>query len=310
MLRGSFLESAAAVAIVLTLSCAGSSLAASGAAVGADLIPTTTCPDAPVFPATLPPAPATGPRSQGPDKGSLLIIGGGTNPPEIRTAAIQLAGGPSAKWVNIPTAGTDEEIADALKGQAMFIRGLKVTFLNAKDREEADSAAFVAPLKTANAVAFDGGRQWRLVDVYAGTQTEREIRAVLDRGGLVAGSSAGATIQGSFLVRGSPKNNLILDSPDHETGFSYMSNVAIDQHVVVRHRECDLAKLIAKHPGLLGIGIDQSTAVIVKKNLMTVIGLGSVLITDGAEHGNLPFYVLKATDRFDLATWTELPSGN
>ena len=58
------------------------------------------------------------------------------------------------------------------------------------------------------------------------------------------------------------------------------------------------------------IGIDQRTAVIVKKNLMTVIGPGSVLITDGAEHGNLPFYVLKATDRFDLATWTKLPSGN
>src|SRR5258708_40081045 len=89
----------------------------------------------------------------------------------------------------------------------MFTRGLHVTFLNAKDRAEADSEAFVGPLKTANAVAFDGGRQWRLVDVYAGTLTEREIKAVLDRGGLIAGSSAGATIQGPFPVPGSTKTN-------------------------------------------------------------------------------------------------------
>ena len=86
--------------------------------------------------------------------------------------------------------------------------------------------------------------------------------------------------------------------------------MAIDQHVVVRHRECDLARLIAKQPGLLGIGIDESTAVIVRKNLMTVIGLGSVLITDGAEHGSLPFYALKAGDRFDLATWSKLSAGH
>jgi cyanophycinase len=292
--------------LLLMLLVAGGSAAQGGAPV-----PTTACPDAPALPATLPPPPADGQRSEGPQKGSLLIIGGGTNPPEIRNAGIELAGGKAAKWVNIPTAGTDQEIADAMKnGAGLFIRGLHVTFLNAKDRAEADSEAFVAPLKTANAVAFDGGRQWRLVDVYAGTLTEREIKAVLDRGGLIAGSSAGATIQGSFLVRGSPKNNLILISPDHEVGFGFISNVAIDQHVVVRHRECDLARLIAKQPGLLGIGIDESTAVIVRKNLMTVIGLGSVLITDGAEHGSLPFYALKPGDRFDLATWSKLAAGH
>jgi cyanophycinase len=270
-------------------------------------LPTRVCPNTPALPATLPPA--TGPRSQGPATGSLLIIGGGITPLEIQRKAIELAGGYFASWVNIPTASAVPGMVE-IRGAGVFTRdvSLNVTFLNARTRQQADSKTFVAPLKTANAVAFDGGRQWRLVDRYAGTRTEREIRGVLDRGGLIAGSSAGAAIQGSFLVRGSPKNTFIVDAPDHEVGFGYISNVAIDPHVVVRHRECDLARLIARHPGLLGIGIDESTAVIVKKNLMTVIGLGSVLITDGVEHGSLPFYVLKAGDRFDLAKWSKLPS--
>jgi len=237
-----------------------------------------------------------------------LIIGGGTTPPEVQRKAAELAGGYFARWVNIPTAGAEPGIVE-IDRAGVFSRdlGLNVTYLNARTRQQANSKDFVAPLSTANAVVFDGGRQWRLADRYAGTLTQREIRAVLDRGGLVAGSSAGAAIQGSFLVRGSPKSTLIVDAPDHEVGFGYISNAAIDPHVVARHRECDLATVIARHPGLLGIGIDESTAVVVRKNLMTVIGRGSVLITDGAEHGSLPFYVLRPGDQFDLASWSKLP---
>ncbi|MGH7045751.1 MAG: Type 1 glutamine amidotransferase-like domain-containing protein [Stellaceae bacterium] len=80
------------------------------------------------------------------------------------------------------------------------------------------------------AVFFGGGRQYRLVDAYAGTLTERAIRAVLARGGLIAGTSAGATILGSYLVRGAPsEGNSILMYPGYERGFAYLSNVAIDQ---------------------------------------------------------------------------------
>jgi cyanophycinase len=77
--------------------------------------------------------------------------------------------------------------------------------------------------------------------------------------------------------------------------------------VLAYHRACDLARLIAKRRGLLGIGIDEGTALIVRRNVMTVIGRSGVLITDGIQHGTRPFYVLRAGDRFDLATWTKLP---
>ena len=109
------------------------------------------------------------------------------------------------------------------------------------------------------AVSIEGGRQWRLVDAYLGTAVEREIKELLSRGGVVGGGSAGATIEGSFLVRGQPGNalnrdgdNKVMMSPGYETGFALFQDSAIDQHVIVRHRENDLAPVIAMHHGLLG----------------------------------------------------------
>jgi cyanophycinase-like exopeptidase len=107
-------------------------------------------------------------------------------------------------------------------------------------------------------------------------------------------------------MRGSPKSNEILMAPGFERGFGYLSNVAIDQHVAQRDREDDLSVVVAAHPGLLGIGIDESTAVTVVKNTVTVIGSGLVRISDGADHGGMPFYTLKPGARFDLATWRKL----
>ena len=241
-------------------------------------------------------------RSAGPVRGALLIIGGGERGTEIQNAAIRLGGKPS-RWVFIPTAASDADVAKAEPPAFIGRSGGTLTVLHTRDRKVADSEAFTAPLRAATAVFIGGGRQWRLVDAYKGTRTETELRAVLDRNGLISGTSAGATIQGSYLVRGSPQSNKILMAPGYERGFGYLSNVAIDQHVTQRGRESDLSVVVAAHPGLLGIGIDESTAVIVQGNTMTVIGKGMVRITDGTNHGDAPFYTLKPGTRFDLASW-------
>ena len=252
------------------------------------------------------------PRSSGPPNGSLIIIGGGTGGGvgglEIIKAAISLSsaeGGSRGRWVVIPTAGARRNRWDTLPS---FLSGTTFAVLDARDRRQADSEAFVAPLLTATGVYFCGGWPGHLVDIYAGTRTEREIRAVLERGGVIAGNSAGAIIQGSYLVRGDPANTDILMSPGHEKGFGYLTNVAIDPHVVVRGVERDLAKVVAAHPGLLGIGINEQTAVVVRYNTMTVLGNSVVLITDGASHDGKPYYTLTSGAQFDLATWTVLPA--
>jgi cyanophycinase len=246
------------------------------------------------------------PKSSGPPSGSLLIIGGGVCGSDILAAAARLSGGDIARWVVIPTAG-DETVR---RSNLASWLGQSFTLLDDWNHSQANSEAFVAPLRTATAVFFGGGRQWRLVDAYAGTLTERELRGVLDRGGLIAGTSAGATIQGSYLVRGALANNHILMSPGHERGFGYLTNVAIDQHVVALGREKDLAQVVAAHPELLGIGIDEGTAVIVQRNTMTVVGRSVVLITTATATAGQPLYTLKAGDRFDLATWTKVPPGS
>jgi cyanophycinase len=152
-------------------------------------------------------------------------------------------------------------------------------------------------------VFFFGGRQWRLVDAYGGTKTEAAIRAVLDRGGVIGGSSAGASIQGSFLVRGDTESNTVMMG-DHQRGFGYLRNVGIDQHVLRRNRHFDLIEVVEAHPELLGIGIDENTALVVQGDQAEVIGASYVLVYDNkstvGDGGK--FYFLAPGDRFDLAT--------
>jgi cyanophycinase len=200
----------------------------------------------------------------GPAKGWLVIQGGGSLTNEVRERFVALAGGPNASFVLIPTALPDAEI-DPTKLRQSFSTGFgvqHVTVLHTRDRVRANSEDFVEPLRHASGVWIEGGRQWRLADSYLGTAVEHEMKALLARGGVVGGGSAGATIQGSFLVRGAPGDannpdgdNRIMMSPGHETGLGLLADSAIDQHVDARGREGDLDPVISAHPNLLVISV-------------------------------------------------------
>jgi cyanophycinase len=247
--------------------------------------------------------------SVGPGSGSLIVVGGGKLPPAITQRFVELAGGPESEFVVIPTALGDAQLnlGDISKSFTREFGVKKVTVLHTRDRSEADSLSFIGPLTRARGVWITGGRQWRLADAYLGTRTEREIKAVLERGGVVGGSSAGATIQGSYLVRGASAtsgnpdgDNRIMMAKGHETGFGLLHDCAIDQHVVVRHRENDMVPVIEAHPGLLGIGIDESTAIVVHGDEFEVIGSSVAGIYDGKEHEGRKYYFLSPGKKFDL----------
>lgn len=246
----------------------------------------------------------------GPAKGWLMIHGGGPVSPDECKEFVSLAGGSDANFVFIPTAQSDQAINLHQDGEKFAQRfGVKhVTVLHTRDRKMADSEKSVEPLRHASGVWFEGGRQWRLADAYLGTRVEREIKALLARGGVVGGASAGATIQGSFLVRGDPArpgnpdgDNSIMMVPGHEAGLGLLPGSAIDQHVLVRHREDDLDSVIAAHPALLGIGIDQGAAILVHGDTFKTMD-GAVLIHDGKKHGGKAYYILKAGQTFNLRT--------
>ena len=99
-----------------------------------------------------------------------------------------------------------------------------VKMLHTHDPRIADTEEFAKTLRQANAVWFDGGRQWNIVDSYANTLTYREFHKVLERGGVIGGSSAGATIQGAYLVRGAVAGPDIVmtTEPEHQAGFGFL----------------------------------------------------------------------------------------
>ena len=241
----------------------------------------------------------------GPPSGSLVVAGGGVTDPAIYERFVSLAGGPEAPIVVIPTAGTGETYGDFWPGlQRLRDAGAAhIKVLHTRDRQEADREDFVAPLQKARGVWFSGGRQWRLVDAYLGTRTLTAIRGVLERGGVIGGSSAGATIQGSYLVRGDTSTNTIMMG-DHTEGFGFLANVGIDQHLLRRNRHFDLVDVIEAHPELLGIGLDENTAIVVRGDTFEVIGSSYVAIYDSTnvKGDHWRFYFLAPGDRYDLGT--------
>jgi cyanophycinase len=242
----------------------------------------------------------------GPEKGTLVIVGGNMQDPAIVKKFIDLAGGPDAPIVIIPTASEDDEHYDN------YWSGLKqwrengannLTVLHTRDRKVADSETFVKPIKTARGVFFGGGRQWRLADAYSGTLTQKAVHGVLDRGGVVGGSSAGAAILSSFMVRGDTKTNTVMIG-DHTAGMGFLKNAAVDIHVLRRNRQFDMLEVLDKNPDLLGIGIDEDTAIVVDGDRFDVIGKSYALIysttTVAGKSGR--FYFMGAGDRFDMKT--------
>lgn len=243
-------------------------------------------------------------QSLGPQNGSLVIVGGGKLGKEIAQEFVDRAGGIDSPFVLVPGANAGEEWDDKYVARSFLARlGAKdITVLHTRDRHVADSEEFTASLRRAKGVWIDGGRQWRLADAYLGTRTHRELFCVLRRGGVIGGSSAGATIQGSYLVRGAPEGNTIMMAKGHEVGFGFLSCTAIDQHVIARKRENDLAEVIDAYPGLLGIGIDEGTAIVVTGRRFKVIGASQVVLHDRSwpKPADQKYELLLPGDEFDL----------
>jgi cyanophycinase len=186
--------------------------------------------------------------------------------------------------------------------------------LHTLDRSAANSDSFVEPLRHARGVWFAEGNSWRHQDSYLDTKVQRELFALLDRGGVIGGGSAGARIQGEYIPIRSPEPaQRAIPIADRRRGFGLLHDVIVDPHVLVRNRQFDLIADVMAHPTMLGIGIDENTAIVVQADRFEVIGSSYVLIYD-IEHQILPsaeestrtagglFYFLRPGDRYDIAS--------
>jgi cyanophycinase len=249
------------------------------------------------------PFPPAKPAAPNVPKGALVIVGGGGASADIWKRFIELAGGPDAAIVVVTSAMDDPLPPESVEEKILKKYGAKkVVPLHTRDRKQADDPKFSEVLTKAGGVWFSGGRQWRFVDSYEGTLTEKRFREVLARGGVIGGSSAGASIQSEFMPRGHPLGNTVMAAEGYERGFGFLPGCAVDQHFFARKRTGDMTGLMKQYPQYLGVGIDEGTAIIVTGSTAQVIGKSKVAFYDAGKKpdGDKDYEEVFPNEKYDL----------
>ena len=246
------------------------------------------------------------------------MLAGGAIEPELYAEFVRRAGGADAEIVYVPTAAQSVDIDET---RAYVRENAAEVGAVAGEHDRAAHARLARGRHRRVRRAAGNGRR-RVVQRRAavaprrrvlGTKTLEGFWSVLERGGIIGGSSAGATIQGSFLVRGDTETNEIMMG-NHQEGFGFLPQSAVDQHLLARDRQYDLIPVIEAHPELLGIGIDENTALVVRGDTARVVGESVVAIydhrrwtrADSTLDPDDQFFFLQPGDQLDLRTRQEL----
>ncbi len=212
-----------------------------------------------------------------------------------------MAGGNDrARIVVLPTASfyaDDPAEADYFLADWRELGAVSVQLLHTRDRQLANDRDFVKPLQEATAVWMSGGDQNRLISTYRGTLVEKELHNLLQRGGVIGGTSAGAAAMSDLMIQGGDR--------DAKTGpgFGFLINVVVDQHFVARNRVERLRGVLAKNKAHAGLGIDEGTAVIIRGQSLTIQGNSTVTVIwpQSSNHAGQE-QTLSAGKVLDLAT--------
>ena len=212
------------------------------------------------------------------DTRRLVIAGGGSLPNSVFETFRKLAG-EKLSLVVIPTASSSDPNSEELR-RVWSERGFtSVNVLHTRDREVANNEKFVEPLDQATAVWFGGGSQSKIAEAYRGTLVERKLHALLSRGGVIGGTSAGAAIQSDVMIASGRSE------PTLKMGLGFLPECVIDQHFLARDRIRRSVAAIRLHPERVGIGIDEGTALIVINDEATVVGRSFVLRIEHRDDG-------------------------
>jgi cyanophycinase len=209
-------------------------------------------------------------------QGALIVVGGGTTVPEITAKTLEIAGGTRAIVAVLPQSSAEPDAGD----------GSVTMWLAAGAREAAkipfeDAAAARAFLERATLIWMPGGDQNRFMKAIAGTGLDDVIRARYRAGVAVGGTSAGAAVlAGEMFTGDADLKSLTAGATVTAKGLGLLPGVLIDQHFLKRQRDNRLISAVFDHPALVGIGIDESTAIVVRDGTFEVIGRSSVVVVD------------------------------
>ena len=229
----------------------------------------------------------------GKNKGFLFIIGGGKRPKYMQQKIVELAGGKESKIVIIPNASSRPldsalfqryQFEQAGAGEVVFILSIP---------ETADDDSNLAVLQDATGIFFSGGDQSRLTKHLQNTKLLDKIKKIYENGGVISGTSAGAAVMSKIMITGDELVNkdttrsfISIQKGNVATveGFAFIESAIVDQHFIKRKRLNRLINLVLENPTLLGIGIDESTAIIVNPDhSFEVLGENTVMVFDGRE---------------------------
>ena len=208
------------------------------------------------------------------DHGCMLLCGGSLLPQTILDAFHERGGGVQGQLVIIPTASPRSDLGDFTIWKSMW-NGQKwnsICVVHALDKEAASNESLLDSIRSASAVWVAGGDQQRLVDRYLGTPVHTELQNVLNRGGIIGGTSAGAAIASRTMIAGG------VTLPTLTEGWGLLPGTIIDQHFSQRGRFERLAHAVERFPDRVGIGIDEATGILLNREGMEVLGSGSVYL--------------------------------
>ncbi len=239
------------------------------------------------------PAPAPG--------GHLLIVGGGEQPAALVSHFVELAGGSGhAKIAVVPMASSEPQETGKEKADELVGLGAEVLVLNL-NREQAMSDSVARLLDDVTGVWFTGGDQARLTPILLGSAALRAMQAVRQRGGVIGGTSAGAAIMSDSMITGNQYRAGVdtVGYYDDEfptigrrvieivPGLGFLHGAIVDQHFIRRERHNRLLSVVLERPTMVGVGIDESTALEVEPDgRWEVRGAGSVMVYD-ARHAKI-----------------------
>jgi cyanophycinase len=242
-------------------------------------------------------APPAAPPPADRPKGTLIIVGGGDRDEALMHRFVELAGGRGhARVALLPMASEDAAEAGAELKEEFTGYGVDA-FVYMVNHDQANDPARVRQLDSATGIWFGGGDQLHLTDALGGTASLRAIQARYQAGAVLGGTSAGAAIMSDSMITGN-------QSPPGDTtgyygdefpaiaphriqvipGLGFLHGAVVDQHFIKRERHNRLLSAVLERPGLVGVGIDESTAIeVAPDGHWTVLGLSDVIVYDARQ---------------------------
>ncbi len=234
----------------------------------------------------------------------LLVVGGGTRPPEATKKFVDWSGGASARILAITWAsGVPEESFEALRKNFTEAGAGTVVHASVRPLDTAKRTQFIEQLSSATGVFFSGGDQNRIMDVLADEELLKLIREKYAKGAPFGGTSAGAAVISDPMMTGEADLKILNGKKvGVRKGLGLVHNVMFDQHFLVRQRHNRLFGFVIENPKFLGIGIDEDNAVLITDNRrLEVAGPTQVMFVDGKNgRGAMMVSFLAAGERFDL----------